>query len=135
MNLTAKAPPNPSGFYKRDILRLYEWADLLLAQLKAALSVVESDDITSVKGGKIDISESGISGTGVEITDDSLTVSIDGEPVFCVSPKGIIISNRDQSEYIKLTNDSLEINVRSIKCDELTASYAQIDSLNDGTQV
>lgn len=133
MNLTVKTPPRPSGYLKRDLPRLNEWSNHLLSQLKAALSVVSSDDISSVKGDKIDISENAIKGTSVEITDDSVSVSIDGNVVFSVSPDGLFIRNSDESEYIRLKNDTINIKVAEIECDVLTASEADIAVLN-GTE-
>ena len=130
MNLTVKTPPRMSGYFKRDIPRLYEWSNHLLAQLKSTLSVVNSDDILSVKGDKIDISENGIKGSAVEITDNSLSVTVDGNAVFRTDPEGLYICNSDESEYIRLENDTISIKVSEIECDTLTASEAYITSLN-----
>lgn len=133
MNLTVKTPPRLTGYFKRDIPRLNEWSNHLLSQLKAALSVVSSDDISSVKGDKIDISENAIKGTSVEITDDSVSVSVDGNVVFSAGPGGLLIRNSDESEYIRLENDTIRIKVSVIECDSLTASVADIAALN-GTE-
>ena len=122
MNLTYRTPPDITGKTEADAAALNEWCRGLMAQLKALLQKIDGSNITSVGGGKIDLSGGGIKGQSIEITADGLTVTDGGNIIFKADSSGVTIQTADGSRYIKCSGSGLEIKAGAITCDSITAN-------------
>lgn len=135
MNIQSKKLSLPTGHFKTDIYRIYQWAQDLQNELNYLLKSISSDDIKSLSADKIDFNSGDILTSNIKISSDSISVTNNNITIFSVTPESFLLQSPDGSNYIKLEDNCISAKLSSIDCSDisctsLTAHEVTTDVLN-----
>lgn len=106
MDIKTKKPAAPSGYFKRDIARLYDFCRKILQDVKHALNNIEDKQIKSVSVSKLTTGELEISGAKIILSDGA-------EPLKIVAPEG--------DQCVIIIDKQLNITCNELRANAITA--------------
>lgn len=131
-------PPEITGESVIDAQALNYWCGGLITHLRKILSNIEDNNIVYLSAdklisGNINTDKISLTGTNINITENSVTFSSDGAEILSIKtdPNGysLKISNKDGTKYIHLHDDILDISADNITADTVTANSIIINDV------